>query len=109
MVTRRRYTTPGQKCRHSFEAFSLVDKGFIIDVSEMTKVHVDKQKGIAKVKTGIQLSELYTELFRYGETIPAGTAPDFGVADLTLGGGIGYLHRIWGLTIEHFRVCNKMG
>ncbi len=87
--------------RHSFEAFSLVDKGIIIDVSEMTKVHVDKQKGIAKVQTGIQLSDLYTELFRYGVTIPAGTAPDVGVAGLTLGGGIGFLHRIWGLTIDN--------
>nr|WP_318618026.1 FAD-binding oxidoreductase [Sporosarcina sp. YIM B06819] len=87
--------------RHSFEAFSLVDKGIIIDVSEMTKVHVDKQGGIAKVQTGIALGDLYAELFRYGVTIPAGTAPDVGVAGLTLGGGIGFLHRIWGLTIDN--------
>ncbi|WP_342512038.1 FAD-binding oxidoreductase [Sporosarcina sp. FSL K6-1522] len=87
--------------RHSFEAFSLVDKGIIIDMSEMTKVHVDKEKGIAKVQTGIPLGDLYTELFRYGVTIPAGTAPDVGVAGLTLGGGIGFLHRIWGLTIDN--------
>ncbi len=73
--------------RHSLEAFALVDKGIIIDVSEMTKVHVDKQKGTAKVQTGIQLSDLYTELFRYGVTIPGGTAQDVGVAGLTLGGG----------------------
>ncbi len=85
--------------RHSFEAFSLVDKGIIIDGSEMTKVRVDKQKGIAKVQTGIALGDLYTELFRYGVTIPAGTAPDVGIAGLTLGGGIGFLHRIWGRSL----------
>lgn len=87
--------------RHSFAGFSTVDKGIIIDVSEMTNVHVDKQKGIARVQTGIALGDLYMELFRYGVTIPAGTAPDVGVAGLTLGGGIGFLHRMWGLTIDN--------
>lgn len=94
--------------RHSYEGFSAVTGGIIIDVSEMNKIRVDRKRNLAYVQTGAQLAEVYRQLWEKGVTIPAGTAADVGVAGLTLGGGIGLLSRQYGLTLDHLQAVNMV-
>ncbi|WP_342548001.1 FAD-binding oxidoreductase [Paenibacillus sp. FSL P2-0089] len=89
--------------RHSYEAFSAVSGGIIIDVSEMNKVKVDRKNRLAIVQTGNPLARVYKKLWNKRVAIPAGTAPDVGVAGLTLGGGIGLLSRKFGLTCDNLK------
>ncbi|AUS29379.1 FAD-binding oxidoreductase [Paenibacillus sp. P2(2022)] len=89
--------------RHSYEGFSTVNGGIIIDVSEMNKVKVDRKNREAIVQTGNPLARVYKKLWNKRVAIPAGTAPDVGTAGLTLGGGIGLLSRKYGLTCDNLK------
>ncbi len=87
--------------RHSYEAFSIVNKGIVIDVSEMNKVLLEKSKGIASIQAGATLLPLYKVLWHKGVTIPGGTCPTVGISGLTLGGGFGMLTRKMGLLCDN--------
>jgi len=89
--------------RHSYEGFSSVNGGIIIDVSEMNQVKVDRKKMVAQVQTGNPLARVYRKLWDKRVALPAGTAPDVGVGGLTLGGGIGLLSRKFGLTCDNLK------
>ncbi|PSR33907.1 MAG: FAD-binding protein [Sulfobacillus benefaciens] len=92
----------GRSGRHSYEAYSLVDGGLIIDVSQIDAVVLDQQTGIAKIGAGAPLLKVYQELWNQGRvTIPAGSCPTVGVAGLTLGGGFGLTSRLFGLTCDN--------
>lgn len=86
--------------RHSYENFSLVNGGLVIDVSEMNEITVNQKDLTAKIEAGANLGQVYNKLWEYGTTIPAGTEFSVGVAGLTLGGGIGFLSRLLGLTCD---------
>lgn len=86
--------------RHSYEAWSLVDDGLIVDVSYMDGVKIDAAAGTATVEAGIDLYPLYQALAAEGFTIPGGSCPTVGIAGLTLGGGFGLLGRLHGLTCD---------
>ncbi|GAA3328788.1 hypothetical protein GCM10020331_074190 [Ectobacillus funiculus] len=76
-----------------------------------TKIKVDLETMTAKIEAGASLGQVYNTLWEYGTTIPAGTESSVGLAGLTLGGGIGMLTRLFGLTcdnlleIEMVRAC----
>ena len=86
---------------HSYEAFSVVDGGLVIDVGGLTGVEVDVSRGEAVIGAGVRLLDCYRRLWDHGVTIPAGTCPGVGIAGLTLGGGIGFLSRQYGLTCDN--------
>lgn len=101
--------------RHSYENFSLLNRGLIIDVSEMHRITVNTEKLTATIEAGANLGTVYKELWNYGVTIPAGTSASVGVVGLALGGGIGMLSRLFGLTcdqlmeVEMVQACGKFG
>ncbi|MED0981864.1 FAD-binding oxidoreductase [Bacillus paramycoides] len=101
--------------RHSYENFSLLNRGLIIDVSEMHRITVNTDKLTATIEAGANLGTVYKELWNYGITIPAGTSASVGIVGLTLGGGIGMLSRLFGLTcdqlveVEMVQACGKFG
>src|SRR5215204_5936840 len=86
---------------HSYEAFSVVDGGLVIDVGGLNEVVVDTARGEAIVGAGVRLLDCYQRLWEHGVTIPGGTCPSVGIAGLTLGGGIGFLSRRYGLTCDN--------
>ncbi|TWH45145.1 FAD-binding oxidoreductase [Sporomusa sp. KB1] len=86
---------------HSYEAFSLLNNGIVIDVSEMDKIYLKKRKGIATIQAGATLLPLYEALWSEGVTIPGGTCPTVGISGLTLGGGFGMLTRKMGLLCDN--------
>jgi FAD/FMN-containing dehydrogenase len=85
---------------HSYEAYSLVDGGLIIDVSGLLTLQIDKAKSIARIGAGFRLLPLYEALWKYGVTIPGGSCPTVGISGLTLGGGYGFLSRLHGMTCD---------
>lgn len=86
---------------HSYEAFSTLDDALVVDVGGLTDVVVDAARGEAVVGAGVRMLDLYRRLGEYGVTIPGGTCPGVGIAGLTLGGGIGFLSRHYGLTCDN--------
>ncbi|OIK11216.1 dehydrogenase [Bacillus sp. MUM 116] len=87
--------------RHSYENFSLVNGGLIIDVSEMDRITFNRKSMTVKIEAGANLGQVYNTLWKYGTTIPAGTESSVGLVGLTLGGGIGMLTRLFGLTCDN--------
>ncbi|XEC95322.1 FAD-binding oxidoreductase [Paenibacillus tarimensis] len=85
---------------HSYEAYSLIDNGLVIDVSGMNSIHIDKANGIARIGAGVRLMLLYETLWKYGLAVPGGTCPAVGISGLMLGGGFGYLSRLLGMTCD---------
>ncbi|MFC7372848.1 FAD-binding oxidoreductase [Fictibacillus iocasae] len=86
--------------RHSYEAYSSLDGGLVIDISEMNAVRVTEDKRLISVQAGALLLPLYTELYDQGVTIPGGTCPSVGLAGLTLGAGWGMLTRKYGMLCD---------
>ena len=62
---------------------------------------VDVSRGEAVIGAGVRMLDCYRRLWDHGVTIPAGTCPGVGIAGLTLGGGIGFLSRQYGLTCDN--------
>lgn len=85
---------------HSYEAFSILNNGIVIDVSEMDKVHLEKRDMEVTIEAGATLMPIYKILWDNGVTIPGGTCPTVGISGLTLGGGFGMLTRKMGMLCD---------
>jgi FAD binding domain/Berberine and berberine like len=85
---------------HSFPGLSVCDGGIVIDLGPMKGIRVDPEARTAKVQAGVLLGELDRETQAFGLTVPSGIVTHTGVSGLTLGGGIGWLMRKHGLTVD---------
>ncbi|ANX11095.1 hypothetical protein ABE41_003690 [Fictibacillus arsenicus] len=86
--------------RHSYEAYSSLNNGLVIDISEINKIKVNHNTRTARLGAGSLLFPLYEKLYEKGYTIPGGTCPSVGLSGLTLGGGWGMLTRPFGMLID---------
>ena len=85
---------------HSFPGLSVCDGGIVIDLSPMKGIRVDPEARTARAQAGVLIGELDSETQAFGLAAPAGIVTHTGLAGLTLGGGIGWLMRKHGLTID---------
>jgi FAD/FMN-containing dehydrogenase len=85
---------------HSFPGFSVADDALLIDLGPMKGIRVDPEERTARAQAGVLLGELDRETQQFGLAVPAGIVTHTGLAGLTLGGGIGWLMRKYGLTID---------
>ena len=86
---------------HSVPGFGTVDGGLVIDLSMMNSVSVDPDDGTARVGGGATWGDVDHATYPFGLAAPGGIISTTGVGGLTLGGGIGYLSRGCGLSIDN--------
>ncbi len=85
---------------HSVPGFGTVDDGLVIDLSAMRNVRVDPVKKTVRVGGGATWGDVDHATYPFGLAAPGGIISTTGVGGLTLGGGIGYLTRGLGLSID---------
>src|SRR6266496_922230 len=85
---------------HSFPGLSVADDALVTDLGPMKGIRVDPEARTARAQAGVLLGELDRETEQFGLTVPSGIVTHTGMAGLTLGGGIGWLMRKYGLTID---------
>lgn len=86
---------------HNGGGLGLCDDGLVIDLSGIKFVDVDTSNNTVKVGGGNIWNEVDNATHEYGLAIPSGMISTTGVGGLTLGGGVGYLARKYGLTIDN--------
>jgi FAD/FMN-containing dehydrogenase len=85
---------------HSFPGLSTCDGGIVIDLRLMRGIRVDPAGRTARAQAGVLLGELDRETQAFGLAAPSGIVTHTGMAGLTLGGGIGWIMRKHGLSID---------
>jgi FAD/FMN-containing dehydrogenase len=88
---------------HSLPGHSMADGGITIDLSAMNTVAVDPVAAIARVGGGALLNDVGEAAAPHALTMPFGHVSHTGVGGLTLGGGIGWVMRRYGLAIDSLR------
>tara|TARA_R110001606_G_scaffold288212_1_gene436347 strand:- start:2720 stop:4075 length:1356 start_codon:yes stop_codon:yes gene_type:complete len=85
---------------HSNTGSCIVNDGIVIDMSVFKSIALAPNKKTVVVGAGVKNMELDVFTAQYSLAVPLGTCPDVGVIGATLGGGIGFLSRKFGLTCD---------
>lgn len=102
VARRHRVTIAARSGGHSYAGYSTPERGLVVDLANLAGIEVHPD-GTATIGPGARLIDVYTALAAQGRTVPAGSCPTVGIAGLTLGGGLGVLNRLHGLTCDRLR------
>lgn len=86
---------------HNGAGLGTCHEGLVIDLSRMKGIRVDPEAKTVRVEAGCVWGDVDHATHPFGLAVPCGFIASTGVAGLTLGGGIGYLTRQFGLTIDN--------
>jgi hypothetical protein len=85
---------------HSLAGHSTTDGGIVLDLGDMKALEIDPRSRTAWAQTGLTAGEYTTAAAAHGLATVFGDTASVGIGGITLGGGIGYLVRKHGLTID---------
>ncbi|NNM35471.1 MAG: FAD-binding oxidoreductase, partial [Gemmatimonadetes bacterium] len=88
---------------HNIAGHAACDGGLMISLARMTGVSVDPEAGLAVVEPGATLADVDAATQAHGLAVPTGINSTTGISRLTLGGGVGWLGRTHGLTIDNLQ------
>jgi FAD/FMN-containing dehydrogenase len=86
---------------HGVAGHAVCDGGLVIDLSPMKGIRIDPQARTARAQAGVLWGELDWETQLFGLATVGGIVTHTGIAGLTLGGGIGWLTRKYGATVDN--------
>jgi len=86
---------------HNIAGNAVCDGGMMISLVKMREVDVDAESRTATVQGGATLGEFDAACQAHGLATPTGINSTTGIAGLTLGGGMGWLSRRYGLSIDN--------
>ena len=86
---------------HSAPGFGTNDGGLVIDMTPMRTIHVDPRNQTARADAGATWGDFNHATHAFGLATTGGIISTTGITGLTLGGGIGYLTRGCGLSIDN--------
>jgi FAD/FMN-containing dehydrogenase len=86
---------------HSGAGHSVTEGGIVIDLSNMKDLQIDLKSRTAWAETGLTAGELTNAAAQHGLAVGFGDTGSVGIGGITLGGGVGYLVRKYGLTIDN--------
>jgi FAD/FMN-containing dehydrogenase len=86
---------------HGVAGHAVCEGGLVIDLSPMKGIRVDPAARTARAEAGVLWGELDRETQLHGLATVGGIVTHTGIAGLTLGGGIGWLTRKYGATVDN--------
>ena len=86
---------------HNGAGLGICDEGLVIDLTRMRGIQVDPVRREVRVEGGCVWGDVDHATHPFGLAVPTGFISTTGVGGLTLGGGVGYLTRKYGLTIDN--------
>ena len=86
---------------HSPAGYSTTDGGVVIDLRDLRAIEVDEGNKTVWAGAGLKAGELTAELDKYNLAIGFGDTGSVGIGGITLGGGVGFLARKFGLAIDN--------
>ncbi|NJR62295.1 MAG: FAD-binding oxidoreductase [Cyanobacteria bacterium CRU_2_1] len=88
---------------HSIAGHSSNNNGLVIDLSNLKTITIDPVNHTARLGSGLTWGEVANTLQPFGLAMTAGDVASVGVGGLLLGGGIGWMVRAYGLSIDRLR------
>jgi len=85
---------------HSLAGYGTSEGGIVLDLGAMKGLHIDPERRLAWAQPGLRAEEYTIAAAAHGLATPFGDTGSVGISGLTLGGGIGWLIRKYGLTID---------
>ena len=85
---------------HSLAGYGTNDGGIVLDLGSMKGLHIDPEAKVAWAQPGLTAGEYTMAAAAHGLATPFGDTGSVGISGLTLGGGIGWLARKYGMAID---------
>jgi FAD/FMN-containing dehydrogenase len=86
---------------HNVAGTAVANGGLVIDLSAMNGIRVNPERRTVRAEGGVTIGELDEETQKFGLATPMGVVSETGIAGLTLGGGLGWLRRKYGLSSDN--------
>jgi len=86
---------------HSGAAYGTVEDGIVLDLRDLARIDIDVDGRTAWVESGVTAGDFTVEAAKHGLAVGFGDTGSVGLGGLVTGGGVGYLVRKHGLTIDN--------